>query len=188
MNRLFMKFRRNDDGAVMIEFALIAPMLFLLIFGILELGLIMLSMSTIESATNVVARTSRINNRGSDPDLVSHIRAEIQRRSAGLVDSKKVVITTEEAIAGVAPKAEECLLDNPPPGQCPGLPGVAYTDSNGDGLYTQPDLDVVGSGEIIAINVFYPYPILTPGLSNVLGNQDGDYMIESNTVVVNEAY
>lgn len=57
-------FSRNRQGAVAIEFAMVAPLLFLLIAWILEGSIIMFSQYTIQSAVESATRQVRT---GSDP-------------------------------------------------------------------------------------------------------------------------
>ena len=57
--------RKNQDGATVIEFALVAPLLFLLIFGIIEFGLLLFNKHVITTAcregarAGIVARENR---------------------------------------------------------------------------------------------------------------------------------
>ena len=48
--------RKNQDGATVVEFALIAPLLFLLIFGIIEFGLLLFNKHIINNSSREGAR------------------------------------------------------------------------------------------------------------------------------------
>ena len=61
---------RNDDGATLVEFAFVAPIFFLIIFGILEFGLVYRDLLTTQDAVNDAARAAAIaaNNLGALDD------------------------------------------------------------------------------------------------------------------------
>lgn len=61
---------RNDDGATLVEFAIVAPVFFLIIFGILEFGLMYRDLLTTQDAVNDGARAAAIaaNNLGALDD------------------------------------------------------------------------------------------------------------------------
>ena len=56
-NRLF-QFRRADDGAVAVEFALLAPLLFAMLFGIVCLGYFMALSHSVQGLATASARAS----------------------------------------------------------------------------------------------------------------------------------
>lgn len=62
MNRPFRKslsqFRRDDDGAVAVEFALLAPLLFVMLFGIVCLGYFMALSHSVQGLATASARAS----------------------------------------------------------------------------------------------------------------------------------
>lgn len=179
------QFRSRHDGAVLIEFAIVAPVLFMLMFGIIETGLIMLAQSTIESATSITSRTARIGNDGGTGNLESFIRSEIQRKSGGLINSGNVIITTETDDYGDI-KPDECLQDPPAaPGTCP---SGNYNDLNGNGVWDGFDLNLEGAGEVVELTVYYPYQVITPGVGAIFGADDGEFVITSKTLIVNEQY
>jgi Flp pilus assembly protein TadG len=61
-----MKFRRNEDGAVAIEFALISPAFFFLIFVILETGLMFVAEEVLDNSVATVARMVRVGQIQND--------------------------------------------------------------------------------------------------------------------------
>lgn len=62
--------KKNQDGATVVEFALIAPLLFLLIFGIIEFGLLLLNKHIINNSSREGARAGIVarENRFVNPD------------------------------------------------------------------------------------------------------------------------
>lgn len=57
---VFARFSRERRGVVAIEFAILAPVYFLMIFGILELALISFSASALKSGISTAARQVRV--------------------------------------------------------------------------------------------------------------------------------
>ncbi len=195
MGRQIRRFQRDREGSSMLEFALIAPILFGVIFAIIEIGLITLSIATLESATNMVTRTARLGpvSAQGGQSLEDSIRQAIQERSAGLLDPARVLITTDinDEYGDLTQGADVCLLQDPPPaGTCPGAPGVAFEDLDNDGVFDPPapEFDLGGPGDLIEIEVLYPYPVLTPFLASALGGSGGELIITTGTLIKNESY
>lgn len=188
--RAMQRLHRDRRGAAAIEYAIVSPVFLFLLFSIIEMGMIMLSATAIESATSIAARTARIGDDGGTGDLVSFIREEVRARSWGMVNADKILITTDLVTSyDDIPKPEQCLATPTPPiGTCPA--GEPYIDANGDGKYNgMPPLDLGTSSEIVRLRVYYPAHIFSP-LTGALMEQtaEGEYLISSTTMVKNEPY
>lgn len=93
---------RNNDGATIIEFAIVAPVLFMLVFGIIEFSLLMFASSVVEGATNNAARLSKTGAEravtGSAAQRAAadaaRLRQLILDRGAGVLKDENLVITT----------------------------------------------------------------------------------------------
>ena len=99
----------NDEGVAALEFAFIAPILLVMIMGIVEFGLIQFARNIIENATAEAARAgitnstynsgSRLgvnNNPADEPlDRVEVIRRVVRDRSSGLLDEDNLSISCE---------------------------------------------------------------------------------------------
>lgn len=179
-------FLHQEDGSNLIEFALVAPVIFLMIFALIEFGLITFSMTALESATSSVARQARVFDDGGGGNLIQTIRDEIRQRTNGLINVNDVIITTDLRDYGVIPKPETCLSPVPvPAGTCP--IGVPFEDTNGNGVFdgTLPDLALGGPSDLIRLNVHYPWRVLTPLVGPIVAPQ-GEFVITSTTFVKNE--
>lgn len=154
-------FIRDKDGNAAIEFALIAPMLFLLLMGIVEFALVMFSMSVIEGASTSASRlglTGRDadSNFGNTDARFTYVRNEIDRLSLGLVDASKVRFDPV-VHAGF---------------------GSAGTPA-GEGL---------GSGnEAVTYELSYDWNFFTPMIGNFFG-PDNMFTIRSTVIVKNEDF
>jgi Flp pilus assembly pilin Flp len=74
--RRFLRYR--TDGATLIEYALLAPVFFLLLMGMMDFGLMMTKWVLTDNALNQVSRSAIVN-----PAL--DIQSEINKKTAGLV-------------------------------------------------------------------------------------------------------
>jgi Flp pilus assembly protein TadG len=72
---------RREEGAAAVEFALIAGLLFMLLFGMIEYGFAFFQMQTLRGATREGARVAAVGGTNSD------IGARIVQASAGALPS-----------------------------------------------------------------------------------------------------
>lgn len=108
--------RRRSRGQALVEFAMIAPVFFALLFGLLEFALIGMSVATYNFAAKDAARVGSLLGRTrSDADF--QMVQDISSRSAGFVVAKMTTIeiflsnqTGAPPIAGTTP---ECVYTPP---------------------------------------------------------------------------
>lgn len=70
MTRLLRTLRRNDRGAAAVEFAIVAPVLFLMLFGLLELSYRFYLTAVLQGAVQKAARDSTIEGGGSNINTI----------------------------------------------------------------------------------------------------------------------
>lgn len=134
------KMVRNNEGATVIEFAIVAPVFFLIVFGIIEFSLIMFASSVIEGATANAARLSRTGAERSDADNVSEraqadtarLRELILERGGGFLKNENLNIAT--------------------------IPQSGQDGTMGN------------SGEVVIYSVTYNWNIATPIISNLIAD------------------
>lgn len=149
---------RQDDGATALEFALVAPVLFLILFGIVEFSLVMFASSVIEGATGNAARLSKTgaerSTTGSPTERAqadsARLRQLILERGSGVLKDRNLNIAT-----------------------------IPQGGSQGGSMGS--------SGEIVVYRVTYNWDISTPLIGNLIAD-DGVFVIGSTTVVVNEPF
>lgn len=154
---------RNDDGAVAIEFAIIALPFFALLFAIIELAIIFFLNSSLESSTFEAARKIRTGTFCGDEDT---FKLEVCRgMNPGVPDSDLNVCTqrTEVRIRpmGSGFNSSVDLNWNPPPEPSPPPPGYTPPPPN----YTATD-----GGETVLAAVRYTHPLTIPGTLTRLAN------------------
>jgi Flp pilus assembly protein TadG len=86
------RIRERQEGQAMVEFALVIPLLLLLIFGIIQFGILFNNYLTLTDAVRVGARQAAVSRDMADPVAVTKTRLE--RAAAGL-DKTKLTITVD---------------------------------------------------------------------------------------------
>lgn len=110
--------RRRRRGASLVEFAFVAILLFMLVFGIIEFGLLVMTMNVMDNAVREGARYAIVNgNQGSS--LTGQVQNQVDSRLGGvqnlLVGYSK---TSSITVIAVDPSTGAQLLDasnNPVP-------------------------------------------------------------------------
>jgi Flp pilus assembly protein TadG len=177
---------RCQRGVTAIEFAIIAPVLLLLLLGILEFSLIMLVSNIMESATSLSARLGKTGYTESGKSRQDTILDEIHNRAGVLIDPTQLTVTSKyykqfDQINDAEPWNDTNHNGTPDPGE--------WTDINGNGTY-DTDMAQAGYGnadDIVVYTVSYPWKIVTPIVSELVGH-NGTYTITTHAVVKNEPY
>ena len=177
-------FIKNTHGNTIIEFAVIAPILFLMLSGIIELGLILFTTSAMEGATNVGSRIGKTNfYTGTRED---YIRNQIISLTGGFLNTSSLTISilSYNSFANIG-QPEPCLI--PATAPCPGIAGVNFTDINGNGTWDQDQGSATagGSGSVVLYRTSYPWRLFTPIMAGLLGT-NGIYTITAVAAVRNE--
>lgn len=189
--RMRASWRGDESGATALEFALVAPVFFLLLFGIIEYSVILFAKSVIEGATSV---TSRLGKTGYEEEGLSRqdmLTALLKERSFGVLDPEKIEITTlvYQNFADIG-MAEPLSVDTNGNGVYDAAGGDQYQDINGNGQWDDNlgQAGLGGGGDIVVYKVHYPYQIHTPVMSEFLGDAEGNMPLDASVVVRNEPY
>lgn len=182
-------FKKGDEGVTAIEFAIVAPVFFLLFFVIFEFGYLTFATVVLESATNITARNVRLSDDGGSGDLQEYVRAKIKALSAGLIDSESIIITTDSRSYDTIATAFETCLQSPAPaaGTCPLGPFIDNPPYNGvyDGVDSTA-LDITAPGALIRLNVMLKYTPFTFAGSFLTNDGTRNYVIQSTTYLKKE--
>jgi len=161
---------RNGDGVSVIEFAIIAPVLFLFLIGFIEFAMIAFTNSVLEGATSIGSRIGRTGYNGGMA-REDYIRNEIQRLSGGYLDISRLEINILAYDTFDHVGDEEDYVDANGNGMRD--PGESYTDTNGNGQW-DADRGIAGPGDrnaVVLYKVSYPWEIFTPVMSSIIGDQ-----------------
>ena len=163
-----------QDGATAVEFGFIAPVLFLLVMGIVEAGLIMSAQNTLESATYLASRTGRTGFADTGKTQEETIMDTLKERASLFLNTDYVSIDALSVSTRTYAGFDD--INEPEPFVDANANGVRddgenFTDINGNGVW---DEDRGGSGygsagEIVIYTVTYPWPLFTPLVSQFIG-------------------
>ncbi len=167
---------QRDDGATMIEFAIIAPVLFFLMLFIIDMALYFYASSIIEIGTTKAARQGITGNTyGAASSRKESIRNEITRFASIIVDVNKLDIYCEPigvSFDNVDPAKRQERID--------ARPNENFACDAGAG------------GEAIIYHVTYDWKFFVPYVNTLVGGNVSDSMvsapIRSSMVVLNETF
>jgi Flp pilus assembly pilin Flp len=208
------RFARNSEGATIIEFALIFPLVLMITFGIMEISLCMASLVTLEGG---LKEASRYGITSQDPGSLTaaqlalvptpfkvgnNTRLEmigmiLNQNTLNLIDLDTATPTTQVYSSFSAVKDGEPYTDLPNFPN-PGDPqnghydlGEPYSDMNCNGTRDGPGASgggVGAPGNIVVYTVQYNWKILTPIIGKFLGQPDpqnaGRYFIPMSSSIV----
>lgn len=181
------KFCRAQAGATAIEFAVVAPVMCILVMGIIEFSLIMMVYNVMEGATATSARTGKTDYVDASGNRQQTILDQITARAGSLIDGTKLTVTTKYYKQYDQINDPEPYVDTNHNGQYD--PGEPFTDINGNGVW-DADMGQSGfgsAGDIVVYTVSYPWAISTPIVSSFIGT-GGIFTITTHAVVKNEPY
>lgn len=179
---------RDERGTTAIEFGFIAIGLVYFMVGIIEFSMAMTVGNSLEAATNLSSRLGKTGYIDEEAELNQEetIREEIERRVGPMIDMNKLVITNEVYNDFTSLTTPDILEDksDPPDGDTDD-PGE-WTDVDGDGFKDGAD-GVGGSGNIVVYRIMYPWQVMTPLISKIIGDS-GIIHLTAYSVVKNEPY
>jgi Flp pilus assembly protein TadG len=173
---------RDERGATIVEFAMVLPVLCLLLLGLLELGYRSYAASVLQGALHEAARLATVGNVS-----MNQIDARVRNRLASF--ARRSIVTTRTTsyydFAGVR-RSEKVVGDTVPLNAY--NPGDCFEDSNGNNTY---DVDrgrqgTGGADDIVRYQVTISYPRLLP-VGGFLG-WSARQEITANTVLRNQPY
>lgn len=182
---------RNQDGSSIVEFAVIAPVMFTLLFGGFDMGHNMYMQSVLQGAVNKAARDSALET-GTQQQVQDRVDASVRAQVKAV--HKGAVIADEDiersffrTFSDAAfPDSEIIIIDNGVIGECE--PGDQYIDENNSGFFEEDGVadgqgytrDAVKYSVTVRYQRLFPFPQLA-GL-------DGEIALNATTVIANQPY
>jgi Flp pilus assembly pilin Flp len=158
----------DRTGSAIIEFALIAPVLLILMIGTIEVALVVFVGSSIESAVLQASRFG-ITNAEIEGTRADHVRDLVRERTFGFVDMDEAEIETLVYSDFSSVGKPEPFTDTNHNGVYNA--GEAFTDVNGNARW-DADMGAAGlggAGDIVLYRVSYEWGILTPLVRSLMG-------------------
>lgn len=163
---------KDKDGVTAVEFSLIAFPLFLLVFGMIEIGFLFGAATMLESGTIQATRIVRTGQVQAAADPAETFATELCNRVNILIDCNELF---HEVI--LIPDNDFLRAGDFPP------------QYDADGNLIPQGFDPGGPSDVVLVRTSYLYPYFTPFLSAFL-DSDGDDGVRmlTTTVIRNEPY
>ncbi len=176
---------RENGGVTSIEFAFIAPVVVLMMMGVIEFSMILFTTAVMESATSYTARLGKTGYTEGGSSRSDQITANIKSLTAGLLNPDDIEITAKVYDAFDEVGDPEPYVDANNNLQYD--EGETFSDINGNSQW-DADMGSAGFGnanDVVVYTISYPWPINTPIINSIIGDI---YNITVRTVVKNEPY
>jgi Flp pilus assembly protein TadG len=178
---------RDEAGATAVEFALVGPVLFLLLMGCIELGIVYAANMLLKHSVYTAARSGRTGFVPAKTTQTAAIRTIVQNEAGILMDASKLTIEAKSYTGFDTLGKPEPFVDKNKNGKRD--EGETFTDVNGNGKYDtdQGATGYGGTNEVVLYTVTYPWTFFTPLLGRIMA-PNGALTLSATAVVQNEPY
>lgn len=162
------RFAKARAGVTAVEFALIAPSFFMMLFGTIESSIMYYVATSMEGEVQIAARQIRTGNIQKADDPLAEFRSMLCSNLGNLAACEAVVID-------VRTFADFGSMDRPP---------LIDEDGNPQNENFEPG----GGGDVVLVRIAYRYPILTPFLGEFIGAGNDHYDLYAAAAFQNEPF
>ena len=151
------RFGRNRRGSAVVEFALVAPVFFALLFAIIETALMFFASQVLETITQNSARMIFTAQAQTQGFTATQFKTYVCGQIPALFNCSSIYVDVESYTS-----FSSITLNT-------------QIDSNGNFINNNMQYSPGGPGSIVVVRVFYPWQLFVTGLgfnmSNLTGNQ-----------------
>ena len=165
------QFRRNREGATVVEFALVAPMFFALLFAIIETAFMFFASQVLETAVQDSARLIQTGQAQNKSYNAAQFKADVCTR----------ITTMFDCAGGISIDVQSY----------PSFGSVSVTNPiDASKNFTNPNnYNPGGPGDIVVVRLFYQWPIIVTRFHYDISNLSGSKRLLSATAAFqNEPY
>ncbi len=162
VRNLLRRFRRNRRGSAAVEFALVAPVFFALLFAIIETAIIFFASQVLETVTQDSARMIMTGQ----AQTAAYTQAQFKTYLCGKIPA---LFTCANVYVDVQ--------------SYPAFASVTITDPIDAGKNFVPTMHYSpgAAGDIVVVRVFYQWPLFVTGLGYNISNLTGSQRLLSAT-------
>lgn len=165
--------RRRAEGTAAIEFALIAPVFFMLLMAILETGMVYFANSALENGLEIAARMIRTG----------------QVQSGNMTQAQFRQIVCDNVISFMSCDASHLYIDVRAFNGFGGSSFPAALDANGNLNPNLNQFQVGTSCQVVLVRAFYAWELFTPVFAYYYANMGNDNRLLTSSVAFrNEPY
>ena len=167
---IFYRFRRNRRGSAAVEFALVAPVFFALLFAIIETGLMFFASQVLETITQDSARMIQTGQAQTASYTQAQFQSYVCSQISALFSCANVYVDVERypAFTNVTINSQIDASNN-------FINNMQYSPG--------------GPGDIVVVRLFYQWPLFVTGLGYNISNLAGSKRLLTATAAFrNEPY
>jgi Flp pilus assembly protein TadG len=158
LRKALRRFRRNRRGSVVVEFALVAPMFFALLFAIIETGIFFFAGQYLESVTQDSARMI--------------LTGQAQAKAYATVSDFKLGVVCPRIIA-LFDCANGIFVDVQSYPAFSNITINSQIDNSNNFISNNLGYNPGGQGQIVVVRLFYQWPLFVTGLGYNIANLSG---------------
>ena len=172
---------RDQDGAAIVEFALIAPVLLMTLFGLFDLGHGMYTKSLLQGAIEKASRDSTIEGAATGT-MDAKVTTVVRRIAAG----STITFNRKSYATFTSVNLPEEFTDTNSNGVCGG--GETFEDANGNGVWdaNQGRTGNGGARDAVLYTVTVSFPRIMP-IGRLVG-QSNTQVMTTSTVLRNQPF
>jgi Flp pilus assembly protein TadG len=172
VRKLLQRFRRNRRGSAAVEFALIAPVFFALLFAILESGLLFFADQTLESVAQNSARMI--------------LTGQAQSNGYDLSQFKAQYVCPTGSLAAILFNCANIYIDVQSYSTFSNVSLSSQIDANGN-FIIPTNYSPGGPGQIVVVRFFYQWQLFVTGLGfNISNLTNGQRLLVATVAFQNE--
>jgi Flp pilus assembly protein TadG len=172
-------FWRADKGAAAVEFALVATPFFVLLFGVIELGLILMAQVDLENAMGAATREIRT---GITQSATATADQKTQNSNFGIEVCKRMLWMVGDCISNITVDVRTYSTFGAVSLNSPTANVAAI-------LAGKPQFQTGGPGSIVVVSAYYPWPLFIPGMDTLaLKGTTNKTLLTSVTSFENEPF
>jgi Flp pilus assembly protein TadG len=165
---LLRRFRRNRQASAALEFALVAPIFFALLFAIIETALMFFASQVLETITQDSSRIIYTGQAQNASLTQTQFATCVCNRVQALFDCNSMWIDVESASS---------------------FPSAIATPVDASGNFVSPQFSPGGPGDVVLVRMGYKWPIFVTGLGyNIANLPGGKRLLTSSAAFKNEPY
>lgn len=173
LQQMLRRFRRNRRGSAALEFALVAPLFFALLFAIIETALMFFASQVLETITEDSARMIFTGQAQQTSYTQDDFRKHVcdQGQVAVLFDCNKISIDVRSY------------------NQAFGNVTINNQIDNAGNFINDMQYSPGGAGDVVVVRLFYQWPIFVTGLGyNITNLSGGKRLLVASAAFKNEPY
>ncbi len=165
------RFRRNRRGSAAVEFALVAPVFFALLFAILETGIVFFAGQVLESVTQDAARTVMTGQVQNSALTQAQFKTNVCSRINVLFDCPNGIYVDVRSYSAFA-----------------SVSVAAPIDANGN-FVNNMQYSPGAAGDVVVVRVFYQWPLIVTGLGyNIANLNNNKRLLTATAAFKNEPF